>query len=89
MAESRVISHPPIEKSDTKDSISSADSDVNLFDDRRGSVSEIAEQSDGGFSHDGDKEGKTILGKDECNSSDRDSGFDTDHISHSDNSQKV
>lgn len=65
---------PPMKKSDTKDSISSIDSDVSLSFDRRGSKGEEADFSDSGSS---DCDGKSSSSKKKLKISDHDSGADS------------
>ena len=71
---SLVFSPPPMKKSDTRDSISSVDSDVSLSFDRRGSKGEEADLSDCGSS---DNERKSRSAMKQQKSSDRDSGADS------------
>lgn len=70
---SLAFSPPPMKKSDTRDSISSVDSDVSLSFDRRGSKGEEADLSDSGSS---DNERKSGESKEQKNS-DQDSGADS------------
>ena len=69
------FSPPPMKKSDTRDSISSVDSDVSLSFDRRGSKGEEADLSDSGSSDCGRKTGN--LNKKQNKNSDQDSGADS------------
>ncbi|XP_043461459.1 la-related protein 6 [Leptopilina heterotoma] len=72
------FSPPPMKKSDTRDSISSIDSDVSLSFDRRGSKGEEADLSDSGSS-DCDRKirNETNLQKAQNKISDHDSGADS------------
>ncbi|KZC13925.1 PREDICTED: la-related protein 6 [Dufourea novaeangliae] len=70
---SLIFSPPPMKKSDTRDSISSMDSDVSLSFDRRGSKGEEADLSDSGSS---DNERKRKTPAKEHRNSDPDSGAD-------------
>ncbi|XP_046426332.1 la-related protein 6 [Neodiprion fabricii] len=70
---SLTFSPPPMKKSDTKDSISSIDSDVSLSFDRRGSKGEEADFSDSGSS---DCDRKTSTSSKKQKTSDQDSGAD-------------
>ncbi|KOC65129.1 La-related protein 6 [Habropoda laboriosa] len=69
-----LFSPPPMKKSDTRDSISSVDSDVSLSFDRRGSKGEEADLSDSGSS---DNERKENDGVEQQKNSDPDSGADS------------
>ncbi|KAG7211994.1 hypothetical protein KM043_011190 [Ampulex compressa] len=71
---SLAFSPPPMKKSDTRDSISSVDSDVSLSFDRRGSKGEEADLSDSGSS---DNERKTGIELAQQKNIDRDSGADS------------
>ncbi|XP_076619977.1 la ribonucleoprotein translational regulator Achilles [Colletes latitarsis] len=71
---SLIFSPPPMKKSDTRDSISSVDSDVSLSFDRRGSKGEEADLSDSGSS---DNERKLVNAAKGQKSSDPDSGADS------------
>lgn len=71
---SLAFSPPPMKKSDTRDSISSVDSDVSLSFDRRGSKGEEADLSDSGSSDNERKPGDSLG---EQKPSDQDSGADT------------
>ncbi|XP_076288998.1 la ribonucleoprotein translational regulator Achilles [Lasioglossum baleicum] len=78
---SLIFSPPPMKKSDTRDSISSVDSDVSLTFDRRGSKGEEADLSDSVSS---DSEIKMTETMKEPQPSDPDSGTDlTDDVVHS------
>ncbi|XP_012269517.2 la-related protein 6 [Athalia rosae] len=68
------FSPPPMKKSDTKDSISSIDSDVSLSFDRRGSKGEEADFSDSGSS---DCDGKSSSSNKKMKTNDQDSGADS------------
>ncbi|XP_076170993.1 la ribonucleoprotein translational regulator Achilles [Ptiloglossa arizonensis] len=84
---SLIFSPPPMKKSDTRDSISSVDSDVSFSFDRRGSKGEEADLSDSGSS---DNERKLrIVAKGQKNS-DPDSGADSmeDVVHNATNDQK-
>ncbi|CAL7936012.1 unnamed protein product [Xylocopa violacea] len=69
-----IFSPPPMKKSDTRDSISSVDSDVSLSFDRRGSKGEEADLSDSGSS---DNERKATNTSEQRKNSDPDSGADS------------
>lgn len=71
---SLIFSPPPMKKSDTRDSISSVDSDVSLSFDRRGSKGDEADLSDCGSS---DNERRSRSAMKQQKSSDRDSGADS------------
>ncbi|XP_047363536.1 la-related protein 6 isoform X1 [Vespa velutina] len=68
------FSPPPMKKSDTRDSISSVDSDVSLSFDRRGSKDEEADQSDSMTS---DSEGKSTEAIVKQQNGEQDSGIDS------------
>ena len=71
------FSPPPMKKCDTRDSISSVDSDVSLSFDRRGSKGEEADLSDTGSSDCERKTGyNSNLEKEQNKNSDQDSGAD-------------
>ncbi|OAD61955.1 La-related protein 6 [Eufriesea mexicana] len=69
-----IFSPPPMKKSDTRDSISSVDSDVSLSFDRRGSKGEEADLSDSGSS---DNEKKVNDRTEQQKNCDPDSGADS------------